>query len=102
YKPFVLYNADDSERAAIVRHQLFAHLGAGIVLFDRLRLDASLPVAFWQDGDTGVYNGAAVASTNDTSIGDLRLGADLRLLGEYGGPATLAIGVQVRLPTGDS
>src|SRR5437868_11294480 len=42
YKPFVLYNGDDSERAAIVRHQLFAHFGAGIILFDRLRLDASL------------------------------------------------------------
>src|SRR5678810_1416914 len=39
YKPLVVYNADGSERAAIVKHQLYAHLGAGLILFDRLRLD---------------------------------------------------------------
>jgi outer membrane protein OmpA-like peptidoglycan-associated protein len=102
YKPFVLYNGDDSERAAIVRHQLFAHFGVGLVLFDRLRLDASLPVALYQDGDTGTFQGTAVSSANATTLGDLRVGADLRLVGEYGSPFTLALGVQARLPTGDS
>jgi outer membrane protein OmpA-like peptidoglycan-associated protein len=101
YKPFVLYNGDGSERSVLVRHQLFGHFGVGIVLFDRLRLDASLPVAFFQDGGVGVFNGVAYSSNNDTTLGDARVGADLRLVGEYGSPFSLALGVQARLPTGD-
>ncbi len=58
YKPLVVYNLDGSERAAIVRHQLFTHLGGSVALFDRLRLGANLPIAAYQDGgpsavDTG-------------------------------------------------
>jgi outer membrane protein OmpA-like peptidoglycan-associated protein len=101
YKPLVIYNADGSERAAIVNRQLFDHIGAGLILVNRLRLDVSLPVAVYQDGNTGTFAGTSYASTNATTIGDLRVGADLRLLGEYGSAFTLALGVQARLPTGD-
>src|SRR4029078_5295598 len=41
YKRLAVYAADGSERTVIVRHQLFGHLGAGVILIDRLRLDAS-------------------------------------------------------------
>ncbi len=37
---------------------------------------------------------------SEQGIGDLRLGADVRLFGEYGGVATGAIGLQVWAPTG--
>ncbi len=40
------------------------------------------------------------SSNNATAFGDLRLAADLRLVGEYRGPAELAIGAAVYLPTG--
>jgi outer membrane protein OmpA-like peptidoglycan-associated protein len=100
YKPLVVYNADGSERAAIVKHQLYAHLGAGLILFDRLRLDANLPIALFQDGEATTLSGTALASTNKTTIGDLRLGGDVRLVGQYGEVFTLAAGLQARLPTG--
>src|SRR5262249_12638639 len=33
-------------------------------------------------------------------VGDIRIGADLRLLGEYGDPFTMALGLQLYLPSG--
>src|SRR5438034_1480563 len=73
YRPFVLYNGDGSDRTVIVRHQLFAHAGAGLILFDRVRLDVSLPIALYQDGDPGTLSGATYASTNPTTLADPRV-----------------------------
>jgi outer membrane protein OmpA-like peptidoglycan-associated protein len=96
YKPLVAYNADGSERAAIVEHQLFAHLGASIVAWDRVRAAFNLPLALYQTGDAGNTR----LPTPESSIGDLRLSADVRLLGEYGSAFNSAIGVALYLPTG--
>ena len=35
-------------------------------------------------------------------VGDLRIGADVRLFGEYGGPVTVAVGTQLFIPSGNS
>jgi len=51
YKPLVLYDQDNNERAAIVRHSLIAHVGGSLVLWDRLRLAVSYPFALTQSGD---------------------------------------------------
>jgi OmpA-OmpF porin, OOP family len=40
------------------------------------------------------------APPSTTAVGDLRLGADVRLLGAYRTPVTVAAGLQVELPTG--
>jgi len=101
HKPLVVYNSDGSERTVLIRHQLFTHVGATLVLADRLRAAVSLPIALYQDGDTGTLRGETFSSSNATTIGDLRLGADVRLLGDYDGPAELAVGLQAHLPTGD-
>ena len=101
YRPLVLYNVDGSSRSEIVRHQLFLHLGAAVNLWDRLRLGADFPIAAWQDGNGGTLNGVTYPAGTSGGLGDLRLGADVRLLGTYGDAFTLAAGVQVFLPTGD-
>src|SRR5687768_15079015 len=45
YKPLVVYEPNGDERSALVRHQLFAHLGGSLVFADRFRLGLNLPVA---------------------------------------------------------
>jgi outer membrane protein OmpA-like peptidoglycan-associated protein len=100
YKPLVLYAPNGDEQTAVIRHQFFTHLGAAFVLADRLRLGVNLPIALYQAGDAAALDGVTYASDNATRLGDLRLAADLRLVGEYRGPFELAIGAAVYLPTG--
>ncbi|MFW5738801.1 MAG: transporter, partial [Myxococcota bacterium] len=100
YKPLVLYDSDGDEIAAVVEHQLFAHLGFSHIMWDRVRFGASLPVAVLVQGEDGTEANASFSTEDATTIGDVRLGADLRLMGEYGGPLTTAVGLQVHLPTG--
>lgn len=100
YKPLVLYDANGDERAAIVEHQIFAHLGASLVMFDRVRFGVNLPLAAYQSGEAGTVQNSTFDSSNSTTVGDARIGADARIVGEYGDPVTLAGGLQVHLPTG--
>jgi OOP family OmpA-OmpF porin len=104
YKPYVLVNPDGSENTSIITDQLFVHVGGSLVVLSRLRVGVSLPVLLTQDGSEtgGVVNGQRVVGATSGGIGDLRLGADLRLAGAYGDPFTLAVGGRVWLPTGDA
>ena len=79
---------------------MYGHLGGGVIFWDRLRLALSLPLLIYNVGETGSTANATFSSTDGTTVGDLRLGADVRLLGTYGGPLVLAIGPQLHLPTG--
>lgn len=99
-KPLVSYDENGDEIAPIIANQLYGHVGLAVNLWERLRLAASLPVLFYQNGTAVEYGGVRYATREGAEVGDLRLGADLRLLGEYGDPATLAIGGQVTFPTG--
>jgi outer membrane protein OmpA-like peptidoglycan-associated protein len=101
YKPLVFYDLDGNEQTVIVRHQVFVHLGGSVVLWERLRLAANVPIAARTVGENARIGRETISPTTGTSLGDVRLGADLRLVGSYGGPAQLALGVQVYLPTGD-
>ena len=100
HKPLVLYDANGDELTAIVRSQLFGHVGGGVILWDRLRLSLNLPVAVFQDGDSGSSGGVTFSSENATTVGDLRLSADVRLAGAYHDPVTLAAGIRLYAPTG--
>jgi OmpA-OmpF porin, OOP family len=98
YKPLVGDNGQGI--TSIVRNQLYGHFGVAVNVVDRLRFGLDFPVLFYGDG-TPVQLGAVRYETDEgATIGDLRLGADVRLVGEYGGPAVLAVGTQVFLPTG--
>lgn len=100
YRPLAIYNADGTVRSNLVAHQLFTHVGASLVLADRLRLAVNVPIAVFQSGDGGTLSGVSYGQPGSPRFGDVRLGADLRLAGEYGGPFTLALGAQVFFPTG--
>ena len=100
YKPLVIYDTQGNERTAVVEHQFFLHAGASLVLLNRLRIGFNLPIAVYQTGQNGSVNGAKFSSPETAALGDLRASADLRLLGQYGDPFTMAIGGQLFTPTG--
>jgi hypothetical protein len=98
---FVAHNPDGSDRAAIVSDQLFLHLGASIVMLDRLRVGVNFPFAVVNGGTDGTSaSNVSYVAPNKATAGDTRFSADLRLVGEYGKPFTLAIGGQLFMPTG--
>lgn len=100
YLPLVIYAPDGEPRTNVIEQQVFAHEGISVNLWSRLRLAANLPLLVYQTGSAGrVGNTTYVAKTSST-FGDARLGADVRLAGAYGGPVTVAAGVQAYLPTG--
>ena len=101
YRPLAIYNANGDIRRSVVRNQIFAHPGASLVLWERLRVGLSVPIVVFQDGRGGTVNGVTYASPETPSFGDIRLSGDVRLLGEHRGPATLAAGLAVQLPTGN-
>lgn len=100
HKPLVLYTPNGDEQQAVIKHQLFAHLGADVLFADRLRLGLNLPVALYQTGERATIGTTTFASSDATALGDLRLAADLQIVGAYRGPFQLALGVAVTLPTG--
>ena len=104
HNPYVLLNPDNSENTKLVANQFFVHLGGSLVLFDRLRIGASIPLAIVQDSSTtgASVAGQRVVGSNSGGFGDLRLAADLRLAGTYGDAFTLAFGGRVWAPTGDA
>jgi outer membrane protein OmpA-like peptidoglycan-associated protein len=102
YRPLATYNEDKSVDREIVRHQIFGHLGASLVLWHRLRLGVNAPIALYQEGEAGLVpeTGVLYMPPQNHGFGDVRLGTDLRLFGKYGDAITGALGVQVFLPTG--
>src|ERR1700755_2901668 len=94
YKPLVLYNLDGSERSVLVQHQLFTHIGGSVNLWNRLRLSTGISLGILSASETPRFGPLTIEPQTGTTLGDVRLGADLRLVGEYLGPAQLALGVQ--------
>ena len=109
-----------STRSAVVGRQRFMGLGASIALEDRLQVSVLLPIALSQHGDCPVLpssGGSApdagagcgsdppagsvkLESPAGPSVGDLRLGARLRLSGAELDPGQFALGFYLHLPTG--
>jgi OmpA-OmpF porin, OOP family len=100
YKPLVFYDRAGNERSAIVRHQLFTHVGGALTLADFVRIGLNVPIAMYQDGETTIANGETLRGADKPAIGDVRLAADVALLGKYGDAFVLAAGIRGWLPTG--
>ncbi|MBI2394531.1 MAG: OmpA family protein [Deltaproteobacteria bacterium] len=100
HRPFVSERADGSTRA-IVDHQLFAHVGGSVVFLDRFRAGLTLPLALSQGGDSARIAGRVYSGSDKGGVGDLRLGLDARLLGNWGETLTVAAGLRLWLPTGN-
>jgi outer membrane protein OmpA-like peptidoglycan-associated protein len=103
HNPLVLRRIDTGANVgSIVSNQLFMHLNAGIALWNRLNLNIDVPVAAFQDGGSPNVGGQSFASPSKAELGDLRLGARVRLWGEYFDPFQIAVGGYVWAPTGPS
>ncbi|HSS38345.1 MAG TPA: OmpA family protein, partial [Polyangia bacterium] len=100
--PLVIFDQSGHQVAPLVRNQVVAHAGVGVVLWDRARLDANFPVGLLQSGDGGIVAGQTYAPPpSRPAVGDLRLGMDLRLFGRAHDLFTAAAGIQVFAATGD-
>jgi OmpA-OmpF porin, OOP family len=101
WKPLVVYDGQANQVSALVAQQLVEHLQGAIVLWDRARVDLDLPVPLVHSGTTTVVGMMTYAAPEGSGVGDLRLGADVRLIGRVGSPFIGAVGAQLFLPTGD-
>ncbi|MDB5217943.1 MAG: outer membrane protein [Myxococcaceae bacterium] len=103
YRPLVLYDPakiQGDARATAILDQVVLHAGAAFVLEDRVRVAFNVPLLIFQDGDDLAGIATTVRSPGKAAIGDVRASSDLRILGQYGGPISAAVGAQVYFPTG--
>jgi OOP family OmpA-OmpF porin len=103
YKPLVLHQgggASGPPLGNVVTDAVFAHSGVSFMWRDRFRFAFNLPVALDQTGDRVSLGTRTEAAPHGASVGDLRLSADLRVIGLYGDVFTAALGVQLHAPTG--
>lgn len=102
HRSLVIDRRDGTRPRAIVRNQLLVQPGLSVVLWQRLRLAADLPLLLYTDGNTLSSQGVRYAAPEQgVSPGDARVGAVLRLFGAHGDPLTAGLGLQVALPTGN-
>jgi OmpA-OmpF porin, OOP family len=100
--PFTV-DGQNGSRQVVVSDQAFLHAGISLVVLDRVRLGLNLPVGIVDSGNGATGStGTVFPAPSKVALGDMRIGADLRLVGEYGKPFTAAIGGQVFVPTGES
>lgn len=85
----------DTETVSAVEHHLVGHLGGAFGLFDRLVLFGGIPIGFVMDGEAppGAFG------PDGTSLGDLYLGARVRLFGEREDAFALALQGTLTFPT---
>lgn len=100
YKPLSIQNGD--KRESIVSHMGILHLNASFALWDRLLISADMPFVLFQGGDSPVVNGTTFRSPSVPQVGDLRLGARVRLYGDYWDPFQIGVGGYVWMPTAPS
>jgi outer membrane protein OmpA-like peptidoglycan-associated protein len=100
HNPLVLSRRSSNEELGnVVEHQLYLHLGAALGLWDRVLMDVSLPFALAQDGESPEVSGARLNSPSGAQVGDLRLGARLRLLGQPQNGFALGLAGLLWVPT---
>jgi len=88
-----------SANGSIVGAQMFLHIGASLSILDRALISVSLPVAVLQSGDSLAVDGTQVTAPSSAALGDLRIGARVRVVGEEDGPVQLGVGGYVYVPT---
>ncbi len=102
YRPLVLTSLDGTYRMSVMKNQAVSHVGASLVVLDRLRFGLDLPVQFFGQGaGTNVAGVDYMGPASSSSLGDMRLNATVRAFGNRGGGATLAFMLTAYLPTGD-
>jgi outer membrane protein OmpA-like peptidoglycan-associated protein len=102
HAPYTQLNPDGSKNTAVIENTMYLHVGAAFVLFERLRIGLSLPIAVAQSGHDKLVDNRSFIGPTQGGLGDLRVAADVRVVGEYGDAFTLAIGGRMWLPTGNT
>lgn len=103
--PLVVTGPDGKQKLAIVSQEAFLDIG-GSVTRDRFRGYVNFPVPLLVTGTSGTLGPYQFTSpsltlgANPDSISDLRIGVDVRLLGQPGGYLRLGAGAQVIIPSG--
>ena len=98
--PLAAYNGDGTQRGAIISSQSFLHLGGNVVFLDRFRAGLNIPFVVTNEGRELSSAGVRYLAPSTRRVADMRLGIDVRLLGQYGDPLTIAFGTQVFFPSG--
>ena len=98
YRPLSVQDGDT--RRPVVAQQTFLHAGASLALFDRLVVSLDMPFALAQSGDSPTVAGVSFASPDGAALGDLRLGARVKLVGGLKEPFQIAAGGYLYAPTG--
>jgi outer membrane protein OmpA-like peptidoglycan-associated protein len=93
-----------TETARVVSDHLVAHVGGWLSAANRLVFFVGLDVNVLMEGDSfnDPISGANVTLADDTSIGDARVGARLRLLGENDDAGALALQLTATLPLAEA
>ncbi len=111
HRPLVLIReSSDGSRTRVqdvVGNTFYVTPGLALGLWNRLTVHAALPIVVYQEG-SGLRTTASVAEPKNTVLGDLRVGARLRILGDTEGAADrpptvfgLGLGTYLWLPTGE-
>ncbi len=100
WKPLVVYDPQGHAVTRLVGNQLFGHLDAALMLWDRVRVDVNLPVAMVDSGDGTRLGTSTYAAPDGAALGDVRLGVDGIVYRRPDGLFVGAVGMQFFVPTG--
>lgn len=100
HQPLVLESA--STEGNVVGGQGILHVGASVSFWDRLLLSLSMPMLLLEDGDAPSAGGVAFAEPGSFTLGDLRIGARVRIVGTERDPIALGLGAYLHVPTGET
>jgi OmpA-OmpF porin, OOP family len=101
WKPLVVYDPQ-GEVAPLVRQELLQHVQGSLVLWNRARVDLSLPIPLAHSGSDVIVAGQSYGAPHGYGVGDLRLGGSVRLFGRPGSRLMAGAGARLFLPTGDT
>jgi len=97
----LIFEADDGQTWRVVAHQLNVNLAASLGLLDRVVAFAGLPIVAVMEGDSErSLRDAGLITPDGPGVGDVYLGARVRILGDVDELFMLGGQVVVTLPTG--
>jgi hypothetical protein len=100
--PMVAYNPQAGSSTAVVSQQLISHLDAALMLWNRMRVDLGVPISLVGAGNAATIDTQSYGAPEGHVLGDLRLGADVRVYGKPGSRFVAAAGLQLFVPTGST
>ena len=100
HNPLVVRQANGDAIGSIVSNQMFLHVNASFALWNRLQINVNLPLAIVQTGDNPVGDGRTFSSPSGVSLGDVRIGGRVRIIGDYYDAFQLGVGGYAWIPSG--